>query len=360
MHLPPSSTYIIGANYPFAPAFNYYSLSDNGGAFNSNNITNNTDCFPVKDGYHYIPWMLNALGECIRTPTEQASFWIGLSSIGFWLFANLPQIIENYRKSNADSLAPAFLFQWILGDSLNLIGSILANQLPTQIATAVYYVCMDVILIAQFIYYTIKNRRKKQREELTGINESDHLIQDDSKQKSYGKIMAFSAFFLTAGFYLMQSQMSSEGVMNSSFSTGRKLLSESQQDIEDGKYWPIYGVDIAGYVIGSLSTCLYLGSRIPQIIKNFQRRSTEGLSPILFICAFLGNSTYAGSLFLYSVSWQFILSRLPWIIGSAGVLVMDLLILLQFLFFNVILKRKIEGGAEEGFEKLEEEETSEQ
>src|SRR3989338_11680725 len=121
MHLPPGSTYMIGSNY-FQQA-QHYSLNDfYGTAFNTNNITNNTDCFPVKDGYPYIPCMLNVLGECIRTPTEQASFWVGLSSIGFWLFANLPQIIENYRKSNADSLAPLFLFQLILGDSLNLIG----------------------------------------------------------------------------------------------------------------------------------------------------------------------------------------------------------------------------------------------
>jgi hypothetical protein len=33
---------------------------------------------------------------------------------------------------------------------------------------------------------------------------------------------------------------------------------------------------------------LYLGSRPPQLYKNYQRKSTEGLSPLLFMAAFCG------------------------------------------------------------------------
>lgn len=266
---------------------------------NSSNTTNDTaNCIPlVLEGYHYIPWMYTVLGACIRTPLEQASFWIGLSSIGFWLFANLPQIIENYRKSNADSLAPAFLLQWILGDSLNLIGSILADQLPTQIATAVYYVLMDFILIGQYIYYKIKERIKQKKANNININigfdengtngnevsvtysgtdETQSLIvhndNGNTNMKSYSKILGVSALFFTAGLLWLQSfgfSSSSHLVENSVNRVGRKLLTVSEDYIDyNDQYWPIYGKDIAGYVIGSVSTCLYLGSRVPQIIKN--------------------------------------------------------------------------------------------
>ncbi|KAG2378515.1 hypothetical protein C9374_008154 [Naegleria lovaniensis] len=351
---------------------------------NASNTTNDTaNCIPlVLDGYHYIPWMYSVLGACIRTPLEQASFWIGLSSIGFWLFANLPQIIENYRKSNAESLAPAFLLQWILGDSLNLIGSILADQLATQIATAVYYVLMDFILIGQYIYYKLKDRIKQKRAQnniningfedgennvnqvavtYLGTDETQSLISHNgdgnNNVQNYSKILGVSALFFTACLFWMQQFGFSTSSSNfgEHRGVGRKLLSVPEDFIDyNDQYWPIYGKDIAGYVIGSLSTCLYLGSRIPQIIKNFRRMSTDGLSPILFICAFMGNTTYAASLFLYNTSWQFIVSRLPWILGSAGVLVMDFTILLQFLFFNVVLKKKKELN-EVKFEKLEEE-----
>lgn len=46
---------------------------------------------------------------------------------------NFPQIYENYRNSNASSLHLAFLIQWILGDSLNLIGAVLTGQLTTYV-----------------------------------------------------------------------------------------------------------------------------------------------------------------------------------------------------------------------------------
>ena len=255
-----------------------------------NNSTLGWNCSGLpfeKDGFNYTPWMLDVFGECIRTPSEQASFWIGLSSILFWLFANMPQIIENYRKSNADSLAPAFLFQWILGDSLNLIGSVLAGQLATQIATAVYYVIMDIILIGQFIYYKVKERMiKKRKENENAINSSEEsplvLGRGDEGTTYYsGKVMVFTALFLTVGFYWFTS-MSTVPQMNNyvpsqSQSIGRKLLSiisdnlndKKQDELEAETYWPITdAMSITGYVIGSLSTCLYLGSRIPQIIKN--------------------------------------------------------------------------------------------
>jgi energy-coupling factor transporter transmembrane protein EcfT len=70
------------------------------------------------------------------------------------------------------------------------------------------------------------------------------------------------------------------------------------------------------------------------LTKQFFRKSTEGLSPLLFLCAFLGNFTYALSIFLYSTRGTFILAKLPWIVGSAGVLMLDLLILLQFVLFR--------------------------
>lgn len=41
--------------------------------------------------------------------------------------------------------------------------------------------------------------------------------------------------------------------------------------------------------MGWTSAVLYIGSRIPQIVKNWKNKSTEGLSFGMFICAVLGN-----------------------------------------------------------------------
>lgn len=48
----------------------------------------------------------------------------------------------------------------------------------------------------------------------------------------------------------------------------------------------------------------------------------------------MGNLTYATSIFLYSIRGTFLLAKLPWIVGSAGVLMLDLIILLQFFLFR--------------------------
>merc|ERR1711966_633394 len=48
-----------------------------------------------------------------------------------------------------------------------------------------------------------------------------------------------------------------------------------------------------GYGFGIFSGLFYVGSRIPQIVKNFKRKRTEGLSMMLFVQAVLGNLTYS-------------------------------------------------------------------
>jgi hypothetical protein len=65
----------------------------------TNGTSNSTTCALIdKYGYKRVEWMMVYFGTCARSPLEQASFWMGLVSIGFWLCANTPQIIENYRK----------------------------------------------------------------------------------------------------------------------------------------------------------------------------------------------------------------------------------------------------------------------
>lgn len=55
--------------------------------------------------------------------------------------------------------------------------------------------------------------------------------------------------------------------------------------------------------MGWTSAVLYVGSRIPQILKNWRNKSTEGLSFGMFICAVLGNVLYT------SVKYFFLCSK---------------------------------------------------
>ncbi|VDK88075.1 unnamed protein product [Dibothriocephalus latus] len=81
-----------------------------------------------------------------------------------------------------------------------------------------------------------------------------------------------------------------------------------------------------GYAIGWIGTFMYFCSRAPQIFQNFKRKSTEGLSPYLFLLAILGNVFYGLQIFIKSTDATFILTALPWILGSLGILVFDVIV----------------------------------
>lgn len=85
-----------------------------------------------------------------------------------------------------------------------------------------------------------------------------------------------------------------------------------------------------GYLIGFISAILYIASRIPQILLNFRRKSTSGLSQWMFIAVICGNLTYALSIVLYSTDSSYLATRFPWLAGSLGTLLLDCVIFWQF------------------------------
>ncbi|EMD37960.1 hypothetical protein CERSUDRAFT_113099 [Gelatoporia subvermispora B] len=94
------------------------------------------------------------------------------------------------------------------------------------------------------------------------------------------------------------------------------------------------------HVIGRISawtcTTLYLTSRLPQIWKNFVRKSVEGLSMYLFIFAFLGNFFYVASILTSPKLAQaaplasaYLRESIPYLLGSGGTLMFDVTIVTQ-------------------------------
>jgi len=91
---------------------------------------------------------------------------------------------------------------------------------------------------------------------------------------------------------------------------------------------------VIGRIFAWICTTLYLTSRLPQIWKNFVRKSVEGLSMSLFISAFLGNFFYVLSIITSPPASgpggrAFLLESIPYLLGSGGVLIFDMIIVLQ-------------------------------
>lgn len=120
-----------------------------------------------------------------------------------------------------------------------------------------------------------------------------------------------------------------------------------------------------GTLLSWLSTLLYLTSRLPQLLQNFSRKSTAGLSPTLFLAAFGGNFFYSAALLANPLAWsdmgsyggggwagpggsrraEWISAAMPFFLGAAGVLGMDGGVGVQFLLYG---RGSRGGGGEEG------------
>lgn len=111
--------------------------------------------------------------------------------------------------------------------------------------------------------------------------------------------------------------------------------------------------DLWGQIFGWLCAVLYLGSRLPQLLLNWRRKSTEGVSMLFFLFACLGNLTYVLSIFAFDpkcdtkkdgsegcapgemrhIYGQYILVNLSWLAGSLGTLLLDMGIFVQFFIY---------------------------
>lgn len=49
-----------------------------------------------------------------RSARDMVGFLLGMASIGFWMVAQIPQLVANYRTKRADALSAWFLAEWLL------------------------------------------------------------------------------------------------------------------------------------------------------------------------------------------------------------------------------------------------------
>jgi uncharacterized protein with PQ loop repeat len=244
----------------------------------------------------YIEWIYNVFGECVVTTREKLSFAFGITSTLIWMWAQLPQIYMNFRTKRVDGLSIGFLLLLVTGDISNLVGCILTHGLVTQKITSIFFCCVDITCTLQHCYYTYIYRRFCQ-------NEHDESLASEDKLLAYTPI--------------------APGLV----ATAAAVLTREYPNPYSKEY-------ITGSLIGWISGLVYSSSRVFQIIKNFIRKRTDGLSIQFFISAWLGNSTYAVSIFLKDSNWGYIWMQFPWLVGSMGPLILDFIVLLQFFLYR--------------------------
>ncbi|KAI5506010.1 basic amino acid transmembrane export protein, SEVEN transmembrane protein 1-related family [Trichomonas vaginalis G3] len=222
-----------------------------------------------------------------------------------WLGSSTPQYIQNCKTKRVDGQSPFFFSLLFSGNVFSLIGLLINGGLVVQLIQAIIYVILDGILFSQYIYYRccyvecckdqLKADNDNKKRNLTEIDDAS----DDIIAPAVAGVAA--AVVLAAVDYAH----------------------------------PYKKADLVGTLFGWASACIYISSRIPQVIKNFTDKIVKDLSPFYVILAIAGNGTYLMSLFIKSVEAQFCWNQMPWIIGAGGPLCCDCIFLIQMCVFGL-------------------------
>ncbi|KAK6204727.1 PQ loop repeat-domain-containing protein [Scheffersomyces amazonensis] len=281
-----------------------------------------------------------------------SSFFSVVSCLS-WICAQIPQIFENYKNKSADGISPTFLFLWFMGDFLSFTSCLLNDSvLNFQLYLSVFFLCNDITLFFQYYYYNSVYPRKYG---YTTFNKQIQTLHDDSEtitndidihadssavhirhgQKSpIDEESPVSSISSTPSSYNSTSEGNTNivrsavvgAVLNSSFTSALPILvmaaDSSSPHSSARETW--------GLILAWSCTAVYVSSRCPQLYKNYLRKSVEGISPLLFGAALLGNLTYTLSIltsceFVYADDRSnFVMKELPYILGSSGTIIFDI------------------------------------
>ncbi|KAG6135747.1 hypothetical protein E4U38_001698 [Claviceps purpurea] len=310
----------------------------------------------------------------------------GSISLTAWLCVLLPQLVANYKAESSDGLSMAFLIVWLLGDVCNLVGALLTKLAPSAIALAAYFCFLDIVLIAQTSYYKAKAARRRASSERESLIDADeicersrllgrrrssadipgslirHEIHRESALEPIRKVVAgedetrerhpwLNNMLGLMAVYIV-------GFLGWFVSYKAGAWNGDEGYPEDGTNVPVHvgESDVkakVGLALGYVSAILYLCARIPQILKNYREKSCEGmdaddsykltwsdehlclgLSLLFFMLSLTGNLTYGLSLLAYSQQKEYLITAVPWLLGSLGTMVEDSTIFVQFRIYG--------------------------
>lgn len=265
-------------------------------------------------------------------------FWLhsifGILSMALWMVVGFPQMYSNYKNKSGESVSELFLYTWLLGDAFNIAGILLAYENPqiTMLLVGAWYGLMDIVLLYQIYYYRHINKKKNVP---PFVNGTEVFSDDDDSEPGNSRVspqhlnaLFIGAVSLNALFFYAQSQIGNADT-SAGFSVSRQLFSLSGSGSSSNG-----NDELIGMIFGWISAALYIGSRFPQIYKNWSTKSTEGLSILLFIIAVAANLSYAAGIFFCNTESDYLLTSLPFIVGALGTLIFDFVIFLQFYVYS--------------------------
>lgn len=168
---------------------------------------------------------------------------------------------------------------WALGDTTSYIGTLLLHQLATQQLTGFIFAVTDILLIAQYLMYY-------QPEFIQLAQDDDDSIIENVRTSSLSQYINDSVGVGALGAVVAALSASSVGAFPI-----QSLIAQASKICNEGLEVSA-SVKMIGYLMGWVSGAFYFFGRIPQILKNYRRKSVSGLSREMFLFTITGNLLY--------------------------------------------------------------------
>jgi uncharacterized protein with PQ loop repeat len=241
---------------------------------------------------------------------------LGIVSSLVWFIALLPQLYKNYMSKNSDAVSLFFVLFWIVGDILNMLTALTKGISTVIVYVAIYHIILSIMFASQIMYYRLSYYH------LVDENENENETENENENETVEQSMySLNRLLFTKNEKIF---LISSTITIISYIIGQHLLSQNKM-IADLVAW--------------LTTIMFIGSRIPQIILNYQRKSTVGLSIYSFILLNIANYIFIVSVIVnvcdnIGNEYEFFISNLQWIVGPLIGSILDFVLLYQFYSFR--------------------------
>lgn len=158
----------------------------------------------------------------------------------------MPQLYINFKNQSSEAISLSLILLWIVGDIFSMISAQAKGISYTVIYIAWYHIVLGGLFAIQILYYRALNKSYS--------SETVPLLWDTIEEQEQLQIL---------------------------YSNEKIFLAVSISSIICTFF--IIEIPYIADIIGWISTFIFIGSRIPQIYLNYQRKSTEGLSIYSFI-----------------------------------------------------------------------------
>lgn len=213
-----------------------------------------------------------------ENPNSIVSFGFGILSIIFYSVVYYPQFYVIYKTKKTDGISVWMLLVWGQADFLSLIGTVILNLELSLIIIGWYHALIGFLMTLYTLYY-----------------EKEHKI---------AKYLAVSIYY-------------SINITISIFLTVTMLYNYE-----------------GGTVVGWVSSFFYIAGRLPQLYLNYRRKTTEGLSILMYVFTILGNTCYLLSVLTFSIEPEYITLNMPWIIMIVLTVSMDFIVIFQSRYYK--------------------------